>query len=332
MTTQILEEPTFGIGAVARMTGIPMDTLRVWERRYNTVTPRRSPENRRYYTREDVARLVLIKQLVDGGHAIGSVAQLPDEALRNRLQTHADMKGDIPTRSVESEQKIRVLVYGDFLAFSLDNESAEMFPLEIVGRHSVYSDFERDVLEQRPEVLVAEFPALWPDAANRLRDLAQRAGAKRALVVYGFASKPALERLARQGVLALRAPVTPVELADACLAAARRGQPATIEPALALLDQESVPPRRFDGESLAAITRCAPKVLCECPKHLVDLVTRLGAFEDYSVDCENRNDEDALLHAHLHRVTGQARALLEEALERWLEIEGIDLEAEKRCG
>lgn len=32
MATNTSEEPTFGIGAVARMTGIPTGTLRVWGR------------------------------------------------------------------------------------------------------------------------------------------------------------------------------------------------------------------------------------------------------------------------------------------------------------
>ena len=70
-------------GAVARLTGIPVQTLRVWERRYKIVGPRQSATGQRQYSSEDVARLTVIKQLVDSGHAIGSIAALD----LNRLQS-----------------------------------------------------------------------------------------------------------------------------------------------------------------------------------------------------------------------------------------------------
>ena len=35
-------ESNYRIGAVSRLTGIPPDTLRVWERRYDLITPMRS--------------------------------------------------------------------------------------------------------------------------------------------------------------------------------------------------------------------------------------------------------------------------------------------------
>ena len=62
---------------------------------------------------------------------------------------------------------------------------------------------------------------------------------------------------------------------------------------------------------------------CECPAHLVDLVISLSAFEVYSAQCENRNPEDAALHADLHRTTAQARALMEQALTQVATAEGL---------
>ena len=51
----------------------------------------------------------------------------------------------------------------------------------------------------------------------------------------------------------------------------------------------------------------------------------LVAFESYSAECENRSSEDAALHAYLHATTAQARAMLEDALTRVVEAEGIEL-------
>lgn len=64
---------------------------------------------------------------------------------------------------------------------------------------------------------------------------------------------------------------------------------------------------------------------CECPNHLSEILLQLGSFEDYSAACENRNQADAAIHAALHRATGQARAIMEEALAQLLVHERIVL-------
>ncbi len=65
-----------------------------------------------------------------------------------------------------------------------------------------------------------------------------------------------------------------------------------------------------------------PRVACECPQHLSELVTMLGQFEAYSADCESRQPADVTLHAYLYRVAGHARALMEEALATVAKAEG----------
>jgi DNA-binding transcriptional MerR regulator len=57
------------------MTGLSIDTLRAWERRYGAVVPRRG-ERGRVYGDEDVARLKQLAALVERGHAIGTIASL----------------------------------------------------------------------------------------------------------------------------------------------------------------------------------------------------------------------------------------------------------------
>ena len=75
--------PAYRTGVAARLAGIPVETLRVWERRYHIVGPRLSPRGHRLYSAADVSRLVLIRQLVDLGSPIGSIAGLPLAALRD---------------------------------------------------------------------------------------------------------------------------------------------------------------------------------------------------------------------------------------------------------
>ena len=66
------------------MTGLSVDTLRAWERRYEAVRPDRDDRGRTY-TDAHVARLKQLAALVARGHAIGSIASLPGAALKRLL-------------------------------------------------------------------------------------------------------------------------------------------------------------------------------------------------------------------------------------------------------
>ena len=74
----------YPIRAVAKITGLSLDTLRAWERRYQAVVPERSDRGRQYGPAQ-IERLLLLGQLVHKGHAIGGIASLPDQELKNLL-------------------------------------------------------------------------------------------------------------------------------------------------------------------------------------------------------------------------------------------------------
>lgn len=57
----------YSIGAVARMLGVPVSTLRTWEDRYSVVIPERSPGGHRLYSREQVEHLRFIARSVEQG-------------------------------------------------------------------------------------------------------------------------------------------------------------------------------------------------------------------------------------------------------------------------
>jgi MerR family transcriptional regulator, light-induced transcriptional regulator len=82
----LLTMASYPIGAVARLTGLPLDTLRAWERRYGAVIPTRSPRGR-LYSEVHIKRLILLRQAVERGHAIGQIAGIRDRGLREILDT-----------------------------------------------------------------------------------------------------------------------------------------------------------------------------------------------------------------------------------------------------
>lgn len=72
---------------VAQRTGLSPHVLRVWERRYDAVTPDRSNSNQRLYTEKETVRLELLAQLTRAGHGIRQIAGLPEEELQSMVRS-----------------------------------------------------------------------------------------------------------------------------------------------------------------------------------------------------------------------------------------------------
>ena len=70
----------YPIAAVSKLTGIGLDTLRAWERRYKAVAPLRAGRGR-VYTESDVNRLRLLRRAVEHGHPIGQAVLLTNSQL-----------------------------------------------------------------------------------------------------------------------------------------------------------------------------------------------------------------------------------------------------------
>ncbi len=68
--------------SVVQRTGLSPHVIRVWEKRYRAVEPRRTPSNRRLYSDAEVRRLALLHAATKAGHSIGTIARLPDDQLQ----------------------------------------------------------------------------------------------------------------------------------------------------------------------------------------------------------------------------------------------------------
>lgn len=77
---------TYRIHRVAKLTGLSRDVIRVWERRYGLVNPVRSANRYREYTDEDVALLRFLKEELDQGQTIGSLAVEGRDSLLQRMR------------------------------------------------------------------------------------------------------------------------------------------------------------------------------------------------------------------------------------------------------
>ena len=75
------------IGYVAKQTGLSTHVLRVWEKRYGTVKPGRTPSGRRLYSESDIRHLQLLQQATRRGHRIAQLSELDAESLQGIVKT-----------------------------------------------------------------------------------------------------------------------------------------------------------------------------------------------------------------------------------------------------
>jgi methanogenic corrinoid protein MtbC1 len=132
---------TYPIRAVSKLTGIGIDTLRAWERRYGAVTPTRDDRGR-MYSDADIARLRLLRGAVENGHAIGRLAGLSDAELR-RLASPPGAKSSSDAATIR-----RTAVDTAALATALQKYDAIAIDQQISMLASVLPPLEllRDVL------------------------------------------------------------------------------------------------------------------------------------------------------------------------------------------
>ncbi len=84
------------ISTVAKRSGVKSDLVRAWERRYQAVTPSRTPGGHRVYTDQDIARLKLLNEATSHGHSIGQIARLSLDELNALLKKETGSTLQIP--------------------------------------------------------------------------------------------------------------------------------------------------------------------------------------------------------------------------------------------
>ncbi|MES2560943.1 MAG: MerR family transcriptional regulator [Bacteroidota bacterium] len=77
---------SFSISQLQQFSGIKAHTIRMWEQRYQALTPSRSEGNTRYYDNTQLRRLLNIVSLLDGEHKVSELCAMPDALLFKELK------------------------------------------------------------------------------------------------------------------------------------------------------------------------------------------------------------------------------------------------------
>ena len=95
------------IGTVSELTGIPVDTLRTWERRYGVPSPHRRPSGHRLYAAETIEHLRRVRRAIHGGMRASKALRMHPSELLVALDGGVE-PGERPAHVSEWLQWVRV--------------------------------------------------------------------------------------------------------------------------------------------------------------------------------------------------------------------------------
>lgn len=88
----------YSIKDLEKLSGIKAHTLRIWEKRYNLITPQRTDTNIRYYLDEDLKRLLNIALLNRFGVKISKIAEMSDDEIASQVSFVSDRINETDTQ------------------------------------------------------------------------------------------------------------------------------------------------------------------------------------------------------------------------------------------
>jgi MerR family transcriptional regulator, light-induced transcriptional regulator len=333
-------ETTFRIGAISKLTLIPVSTLRIWEARYQAFTPVKSSGNQRLYLESDVTKALLLKTLLEAGHSIGSIAHLSCEALRQlniRTKPAIAIGSPMPPSAQDllDVKPVSIAVVGLGLAARIESKKMTLsFRRTAITISHVFDDLTSGLstsVEPGTQILLVRANSLRPSTRLEIDELAKALGSLKTIVIFNFAPEAVVDAMKLSGILVRRDPISDSDLADLIssgLLVDSKASMHDMDPDLPnnnSLNSSMIPARKYSSQTLDRVAGISTDVLCECPRHVAELLTQLGNFEEYSQECLNSSDKDAHLHATLAAISGSARALFERALEMIAAHEGIKL-------
>lgn len=123
---------SYSIKDLEQLSGIKAHTLRIWEQRYNFISPKRTDTNIRFYDDDDLKLILNVSLLRDNGYKISKIADMGREQVANTVLS-------IMEKNNSSSDQIHSLVVA---MIDLDEERFE----KIMSTNILQSGFETTML------------------------------------------------------------------------------------------------------------------------------------------------------------------------------------------
>ncbi len=98
---------TYSIKELEKLSGIKAHTIRIWEKRHNIIRPERTATNIRFYSDEDLKKIINVSMLNNHGVKISKIADMSFEEINRKI---LDMTSSQTTASGYIEQLVVAMV------------------------------------------------------------------------------------------------------------------------------------------------------------------------------------------------------------------------------
>jgi methanogenic corrinoid protein MtbC1 len=161
--TALAESPVMlPINAVERETGVSKELLRMWERRYSFPNPDRDEQGDRIYTMEQIAKLRLLRRLIDHGFRPGKIIDLSiaelERLIRSQGQSQLNIAPELEGELLDLLKHRDSNQIRDYLSHQLIKMGLESFIIEFLQHANfiVGDAWMRGAIEVHEEHLFSE--------------------------------------------------------------------------------------------------------------------------------------------------------------------------------
>jgi MerR family transcriptional regulator, light-induced transcriptional regulator len=131
----------YSIKDLEKLTGIKAHTLRIWEKRYNLLEPKRTTTNIRFYDDEDLKRILNVALLNRNGIKISRIAELDEVEISDKI---SDLSIQHPDISNQIDNLVMSMIELDEKKFNkILHKSTFQLGFEDTVLHLIYPFFEK---------------------------------------------------------------------------------------------------------------------------------------------------------------------------------------------
>ena len=131
----------YSIKNLEKLSGIKAHTLRIWEKRFNIVEPKRTNTNIRYYTDDDLKKIMNVAFLNRKGIKISNIAKLDNQEISKKISEFAEKYTD--NGSQADNLLISMIEFDEKRIEKIINTSIMNFGFEDTILYTVYPFFEK---------------------------------------------------------------------------------------------------------------------------------------------------------------------------------------------
>ncbi len=130
----------YSIKDLENLSGVKAHTIRIWEQRYNLLTPNRTQTNIRTYGDKELRKLLNITTLISGGLKISAIAKLNDDEVNERISEllDNDSNTDVQTLAIINKLIEAGLSYNEALFEKVFASSLLRFDLKGTYTNVIY--------------------------------------------------------------------------------------------------------------------------------------------------------------------------------------------------